>query len=50
MYMVVTVAMLLAREETQWMHQVQMVARPCHRDVEQAALFFDLLRTARHHV
>jgi hypothetical protein len=40
----------LAAEEAHWLYQMQVLPGPCHRHLEKAAFFLDLLAAADRHV
>ena len=46
----IAVSMLMSAEESQWVHQVQMLPRARHGDVKEAAFFLDLLAAVDRHV
>jgi hypothetical protein len=49
-HIAIAVAMLMAAEETQRLHEVKVLSGPRHRDVQQTALFLDLLGVPDRHV
>ena len=49
-HVLVAVTVLLVLIEPQGMHEMEMLSRPRHRDIEQAPLFFDLFGLVRRHV
>jgi len=45
-HVAIAVAMLMAAEDAQWLYQVKVLSGARHRDVQEAALFLDLLGAA----
>ena len=46
----IAVSLLMSAELAQWVHQVQMLPRARHGDVQKAAFFLDLLMVPDSHV